>query len=338
MIPLRELALAAAVTLLALLAFEGAGRLLWGPPVVHQFTPPRHDEQTDFSVRYETGEDGSRVTCAESGREERLALFIGDSFVFGQGVENGADFPALIDCRLPEVAVRNYGSIGRGLDYYEAVTDTLVPEETAAVVLVLFENDLPPRDHFTPTARLKRWLYRHSHLVALARKAKHRLGFLRNAETVAEHRVEGRLNNPKSVAETDPGFFTTLAAPDPADLERFRRTLDELLATLAERAPRAALHLAMIPEASTLSPGHRAFYNGLGIPRLPSFGRPTAIYQTARAVCEASPRCRFHHLFPLLAKGGGDAYFPHDFHLNAEGHALIADLLGPILADPSGRP
>jgi len=70
----------------------------------------------EFDVLYSIDAVGARrVPGAPSDRP--TAVFLGDSFTFGHGVEDGETYPALVQRHWPEVAVRNRGMNGAGTSH-----------------------------------------------------------------------------------------------------------------------------------------------------------------------------------------------------------------------------
>ena len=51
------------------------------------------------------------------------------------------------------------------------------------------------------------------------------------------------------------------------------------------------------------------------------------LYRRTRTICMQVPGCAFVDLYPTLARNGDTSYFPHDFHWNARGHELVANVL-----------
>lgn len=328
---LGRLALVGATVALCLGAFEGGARLVLGPPAATYFTPAYRDVETDFDVQYAANPDGSRATACSPPGAAAPVVVLGDSFAFGQGVPQGEDLASRLACDSGR-PVRNLGSIGQDFVYYEAALAGMIPADAQAVILLLYENDLPPPGWNGAGWRLKRAIYKRSHLVLAARKAIREAKNLMHRGEIASFTVEGRMNNPKTVVSTDPGFFRDLATPDPARLESLRQAVKDAVAQARQAAPQARVLVALAPEASTVSNGHRDFYRSLGDVTLPEFGRPTILYETARQACAEAEGCRFVDLFPALAEQGEAAYFPHDFHWNPAGARLAAGLLRRELA------
>lgn len=330
----RKLSLLPLLVLAASLAFaismaEVGARLAWGPPAATFLTPAYRDLQTDFDIKYKVQADGTRrVGCRAEGA---MVAVIGDSFAFGQGVPEGEDLVSRLACGSPPRSVLNLGSIGQDFLYYGLALHTYVPTDAEAVVLLMYENDLPSD---AGISLVKRRLYQYSKLVTMARKAKAEIGKLLHRGEIETFTVEGQPNNPKAVILSNPAFFQDLARPSKVALSQLGEEIRRFVADARRVVPRARIILAMVPEASTVSAGHREFYRSLGDVSLPEFGRPTEIYDAARTACVVENQCHFLDIFPAFKAGGGGLYFPHDFHWNAEGHRVMAELLAEVLAHP----
>lgn len=325
-----SVALLAVASAVAWVGGEAIARAILGPPAMHYLTPPYRDRQTDFDVHYQVRADGIRAGCAQVLPGAPVVAVIGDSFAFGQGVPQGTDFAARLGCATG-LDVRNLGSIGQDFLWYDAALHAYVPADAHAIVLLLYENDLPPPGWDGPVWAAKRTAYRNSHAILMLRKARRNLGAQANADALEAYKIDGRLNNPKTVALSDPGFFASLAQPEPGRLAALGAAVAGFVADARKVAPQAEIVVAMAPEASSLSPGHRAFYQSLAAVPLPDLGRPTAIYEAARSGCAGAPGCRFLDLYPAFAEGQGADYFPHDFHWNPAGHARMAQVLAAEL-------
>ncbi|MBC7952371.1 MAG: SGNH/GDSL hydrolase family protein [Rhodospirillaceae bacterium] len=330
---LAVLLLPVVTALLCLAVFEGAARLVLGPPAVIYFTPAYRDVQTDFDVTYKAAPTGNRASCEANQGKGAPLVVVGDSFAFGQGVEQGRDFTSLLGCGSGR-EVLNLGSIGQDFLYYDSAIHQLVPSDSSVIVLLLYENDLPPSGFSGAAWAVKRALYRNSHGVLMARRARQEAAKLLHRDDIAALTVDGRLNNPKTVAVTNPGFFSELADPPADRLAELGGAIARFVAHARRAAPHSRIMVAMAPEASTVSPGHRDFYLSLASVPLPAFGQRSAIYRAAAEACGRIADCRFMDIFPDFLKDGPDLYFPHDFHWNAAGHARMADLLGKALAAP----
>lgn len=319
---------------LGVLIVELIARLVYGPPAVRFLTPASRDTQSDFDVTYGVKRDRSRVTCAAPDNPGRIIAFIGDSFVFGQGVPDMDDFVARVSCHLPAAKVLNLGAIGADFFYYEMALRSLVPSNTDDIVLLVYENDTPPPDWEGGWWTIKRILFRWSHFATMSMQAKEKLSRFLHRKAIQTYTVNGKFNNPKTVVLSNPGFFKDLAHPSGDDLNLFDKTLRRFILESHRIAPKARLFVSFAPEASTVSRTHRDFYRSLAEVPLPTFGEPSALYRRTEAVCRATQGCIFIDLFPMLLASGDLFYFLHDFHWNPAGHAAVAEAILKVLAAP----
>lgn len=312
--------------------FEGAARLLVGPPATHMLTPPGRDRQTDFDLVYAVDQDGRRSGCPSPESPRRTVAVIGDSFAFGAGVGDREHFAARLGCRMPAAEVLNLGSIGQDFLYYDAALRALVPRDADDIVILLYENDLPPAEWDGLSWRLRRALYRSSHAVLVLRKARQAAARQWHRGEIESVVVEGRPNNVKVVALTNRAHFESIAEPPRPRLEMLDRVLRRFIGDAREVAPGARVFVAMAPDASTLSIRHREFFRSLADVPLPPVGEASRIYRRVQATCAAVAGCAFIDLYSALSRDGESLYFPHDFHWNARGHAVVADAVVAALA------
>lgn len=69
----------------------------------------RHREVPDFDVPYHIDSNGRRRTLGAANHPARKILFLGGSFTFGHGVEDGEPYPALLQQQWPELECINAG-------------------------------------------------------------------------------------------------------------------------------------------------------------------------------------------------------------------------------------
>ena len=321
-----------AVASLTVIGVELGARLVLGPPAVHMLTSAVHDVQADFEVVYGLTKDRTRVTCAAPATPERRLFFIGDSFTFGQGVVDGEDFVGRVSCRLPRARVVNLGVPGQDFVYYEIAVRSLVSADADDIVLLVYDNDLPYAGAESPAWSAKRALYRASHIVVMLRNAKQRMSRkLRDAKTSG---APVELSNPRNVAKTNPQFFSDIAHPSPERLALFDSAFVRFMRESRRAAPNARVFVAFAPEAATVSETHRAFYRSVADIALPEFGQPSRLNRRTQELCSRSERCSFIDLFPTLLQRGDAYYYPHDFHWNAEGHRVVAEVVLAALTRP----
>ena len=341
-IGLARASLVVASSCIAIVAVETAAWWLWGPPAVEFLSPPGRDVQTDFAVTYTVNSDGTRKTCPAPDSPRRRIVVLGDSFAFGVGVADGQDFAARLSCRMSDAAVMNLGAAAEGFLYYHLALQSLVPRDADDLILLIYENDLPPADWGGLLSNAKRVLYRWSWTGVLLRNIKQRVIARLFREDIESLTVDGRLNSAKAVAVLDPQFYEELTDPPADRLAAFDRALSEFIHDARLKAPSARLFVAFAPDPATISKRYRDFSRSLlaDVP-LPPAGRPSVLNRRAQEVCRRATGCTVIDLYPTLARAGGSAYFLHDPHWNARGHALVANVIFATLnrqprAEPLG--
>ena len=329
------------VVVLTAVAFEVAGRALFGGPIALWLTPGERDVQTDFDVTYSVSPEGTRTVCQPdpSADDPEDIYFVGDSFTFGMGIQDLKDFVGRLSCRFPEYSFHNYGSIGRNLNYYRMAIEQRLSETSRALFIVLFENDVV-LDRNLFIRDLKDWLYRNSFIGALLHHARveiHRRQRPYQGDRSPEAKPEDRYNSPKAVFSADPSSLRPVVSLTEAEKLAFGARLERLLAAALEKNPDLDVYMTLIPEAATLSEPHQRFYRSAGAALLPTVGTPSPAYREASEVCHRHDACRFIDIFDEMLAAGADFYFPSDFHLNEKGHRYLADKISKVLAQFQDR-
>jgi hypothetical protein len=84
-------------------------------PNVHVYERKKFDDELAFEATYSTDEYGRRITPVEHDEErDNFLLFFGDSFVFGQGVNDNETLPFYMAELAPQYKPYNYGVMGYG--------------------------------------------------------------------------------------------------------------------------------------------------------------------------------------------------------------------------------
>ncbi|MDP1964400.1 MAG: hypothetical protein Q8K93_19630 [Reyranella sp.] len=99
---------------------------------------------TSIGVGYRTTDDLSRLTDGD-------IVIVGDSFVWGQGVEIEQRFGDVLQAKLrqaePDAHVYSLGIIGVGLkDYVKSVRDIPPGRRAGRLIVAFYQNDMPPID------------------------------------------------------------------------------------------------------------------------------------------------------------------------------------------------
>jgi lysophospholipase L1-like esterase len=99
---------------------------------------------TSIGVGYRTSHDLSKLT-------DHDIVIVGDSFVWGQGVEIEQRFGDVLQAQLrqadPKANVYSLGIIGVGLkDYVKSVRDVPLGSRARRMIIAFYQNDMPPMD------------------------------------------------------------------------------------------------------------------------------------------------------------------------------------------------
>lgn len=341
-----HLTLAAAVLVVTAVCGELLVRLLAGAPAHFLYSGGFRDVQTDWDVVYGVDDDGRRVNCRSrtvAAGARRLAA-IGDSFVFGQGVEDCADIVSLLNRRSDHWVFENMGVLGAGVPAYVIVARDLVRSPIDGALVLFYGNDIaslargrspagPLADRFST--------------LALLRKAKHFVlvrGLVREREGVEAGdaaRVErpewtygGHHNNTAAGVRGNRSVLRWAVEPEQEAVAIFRERFAELAARLRERLDPEDVYIAMVPEGHVVSRRLRNFVVELGGETAP-FGEPGSAYALVRALAE---RHGFHFIetFEAFREGGDALYHPHDLHWSPAGHRRMAALVAEALELPDG--
>jgi lysophospholipase L1-like esterase len=266
-------------------------------------------------------------------------LAVGDSFVFGLGVQQSEPFAEVLERRLNRDYVGDYEVINAGvngyaIDQYEGWMKRLLPQYQPDVVLVsiFVGNDFEPyvtkgelpyrREQVDDGYRVvfhsafESWLAHHSHLgyfalhqlPKLTKRWDHLLGLL------------GRTDEPEDVA----GVFAS-AVP----------YLDGIRAKA--EASGAEVAFVIIPDRRQLG-----WTGGTKLADMDDYMRREVTslesrFQTRAALLREyleSQGLRYLDLAPAIrARGAEKLYFQHDGHLNATGHSVVGKLLEDWVMD-----
>jgi hypothetical protein len=111
-------------------------------------------EVPDFDVRYRIDAFGNRLTPGAPPPGAPALIFLGGSFTFGHGVEDGETYPALLQQRWPELRIVNAATNGWGTSQaLLALEELLAREPKVAGVVYAFISNHVVRNHLR-----KEWL------------------------------------------------------------------------------------------------------------------------------------------------------------------------------------
>ena len=334
---------------LSALAAEGIVRLVAPQPAVlfdeglyipdeatgHRHRPGYRGSLTnvvEFNTRVEINDVGLRGPPLRNEPGRARIVVLGDSFVFGQGVEANQSLSSRLEARLTEsgqrVEVLNAGVRGYGTAHEAAWLRRYgAPLAPKVVVLGIFlGNDL--QDNATPLhdglraltppqtwhAPVTRYLYAHSHLYRALRAAWYAVAAGARTERLAW------LSANFSDASDSPYDRATAKA------------LDEIVQ--ATREMKAELLAVLIPDALQVEPARQAEFDEISRanPALRlDLAHPNRVF--ARLLAERGiPTVDLTPAFQARAKEPAPLYLPVDRHWNAAGHQFAADFIAPRVA------
>jgi lysophospholipase L1-like esterase len=316
---------------------ELLARLAGGSPAAFLFSRPFRDRQTDWDVTYAVTESGQRVTCPDPGvvKARRKFVVIGDSFVFGQGVPDCRDVTSRLASLVSDGAFVNFGIGGVGIEIYRQVVDDMLGPDVTDVLILFYGNDV------SESINAKSFLGRladKSSAFALLRKLKRTIldPYLHPEfpDWRAMEKAEPPWNNIAFVLAREPDYFARVAEPGDLNIARFRSEFSGLVRSIEKIVPRNRIWMAVVPEATTVSPAIRRWVAELG-GALPAFDVAGSGYRAIEALAREAG-VNFVDLFPSFRCRGDDAYFPHDLHWSEVGHQLAAEIIAEALGASSG--
>lgn len=326
------------------------------PPGQYRLSPGYRGTMTngvEFSHTVTVDARGFRSTGQETtpeGTEVPLVALLGDSFTFGQGVEDEETFAALLPRFTPgPLRVVNAGLPGIGVPQavvrYQRHVRSLAPE---VIVLVVFlGNDLsdarPDGEAIrlvdgliapdaTPSG-LRSWLYRRSHLVRLT-------GTAGAAPAIGRLRRLLGLGEPFAV-RTLRREMTNYVLDPPPSLVVAHSDTEEAIARLAAacRDDGALLTAVLAPDRIQLI--EASWRGALEMLRLdPAAYDPRRPQRVFARLFERHdvPVLDLTLAFEAALKRGERLYFRRDRHWNARGHQLAAEEIGRFLDRVAIRP
>jgi lysophospholipase L1-like esterase len=331
------------------------------------------DVQTEWDLTYRTNALGLRGPLPERPRPDSVDLrvaVIGDSFVFGQGVEWEQSFPALLERRLggsDRIAeVVNVSNIGIGAEaYYVLLKRVALPFQPDVVVVNVFGNDASRSGRRSWPRRTLATLSHRWRLASLARTFSRERARRRNREVTSDldgywerlvedctrHRsaaacresVEAfrrehgsRVNNLASMCLREPDELRRWVEADEAlpGWRDFEHYITEMAALCRARGIRFVV--GIVPDAVQVAPEQLELRRALGVSYPDSvLVAPGPFQESVRRLCD---RLAVECFDPLerLREDAMDLYFPTDLHWTAKGHRRYAELLHAFLDRPGG--
>ena len=192
------------VFIITILVYELFLYFIFGSPLrfYYQLSKEKIDLQTDFNVKYSIDwKTGYRPTkCQNNNPKNKKTIFIGDSFVFGQGVEHYENFVSLYSCYTNENVI-NLGSIGIGLDEYEQIIYNYDLTRIGTIYLIFYDNDYKIDYSNNVITKVKKKLRYRSFLYLTLRKFKNFIPSLFKKDKIIKYK--DYVNNPANTFYKD---------------------------------------------------------------------------------------------------------------------------------------
>lgn len=285
-----------------------------------------------YSFDVHIDEDGHRLSGSNTDKRGSLVGFFGDSFMFGQGVDDNETVPAYVGQDFaPQNGVLNAGVYGytpyQEFRMYKRLGD-IWPIET--VVLQLGINDVviqgerikrgvyrgflnadPPTD---PAGRVKNWFFSHFEIVAHVRRLVYSLGS-RN---------------------TVPGYLqTSFEYAFKEEIASTKNLLIEWAEETKRRNQRFLIYFVpTVVEMDYAFENQRKQWIRIG-------GKydPEVSYRWLRQLCENESSMEFVDIVKVFKKsydeGGPGLYIVKDGHTNSDGNRVIAEAIRKTLSTSS---
>jgi hypothetical protein len=285
---------------------------------------PFHGLLPDTRAWLDTGEkrwavltdgQGFRVGGSPRTAPTCSALWLGDSFAFGHGVDWGDSIVGLLEARVPEVRQVNAAVPGYGPVQYRQVLEQLLRKgmdfDFVFVVTYvgndfhdcLWNKDVSVHEGVIGHHRdLKSWLKNELHLYRLASAAYHRLVPARDSPY---QRVLDELRDPDAWA----------SGPLAGAGETFAREMARIRELGRSRG--ADVRFVVVPTREAVAAARDAGPDGTSRALLP--------VAKARSLLEGIDAAVFDATDALAARPAAELYFPFDGHLNREGNRRVAE-------------
>lgn len=289
----------------------------------------------DFTARYSINSSGFRTMPATVGVPGSTILILGDSFTFGLGVQDDESFPWLLSQRMNQrVRVVNAGIPGYSSDQEYLLGKELIPQLKPRQVLLLFYlgNDVFDNARSYPVQ-----LRQPKPLFRLATNGLQLLYPLETKAIVPELDFDQLVLGSRSKQREDGLFSRALNAAGlnvaPANSGSF--SAEEFL---QRRADDVQLTMQILQALAGLALTHNADFSVALLPGRSYVEEPNSVsakFQEAlESVLTDQLRDKKIRVLDLAAKLRGlyqneraSWYYPHDGHLNPEGHKIICEML-----------
>ena len=295
--------------------------LFFGSPVrfIYPFSKISRDVQTDFDVNYYVERrSGNRIIdCNNSNNSNnQKVIFVGDSAVFGQGLNVEDTFVYLYACKTGD-QVKNLGAIGIGLEVYREIILNQDLENVKIVYLIFHDNDLAVDERKDLLSRIKSFIRYKSFNYKILQNLKIYI----NDKIKSKILYKGKVNNPATVFNQDPYTFKHWFETNEYKNKKIEEDILKIAKYIRKNSS-AKLITLVIPEPSVVSMQHVDFYKSVGSLYLPKFLETSEL---AKKIKLLSKKYSFEYLplyeqiIEVYSKKSAEYYFNTDFHLNRKG-------------------
>lgn len=285
--------------------------------------------ETHWHVR--TDADGFRVGEAPAGEPRCNALWLGDSFAFGHGVEYEQSIAGQVAAAVPGLRVVNAAVPGYGPVQYRQVLESLLDAGRKfdyVYVLsyvgndfhdCLWDKDVAVQDGVVgDRGDLKSYVKRHSHLYRLVSSVYHRLAPL---EESAYARIDEELADPEQWRRD----FLSRAGG------KYEEEMAKLQQLASERG--IPVRFVILPTQAAVAASRAPAGAPSSNPRLP--------VEKALELLERHHAQAFDATDVLAGSADGPLFFPYDGHLTPAGNRIVAHALlstWPLACTAGGSP
>ena len=303
------------ILFLFILSTEILFTLFFDSPVrfIYPLSKTSRDTQTDFDVIYNVEmRSGNRIIDCNNrnNSKNRKVIFVGDSMVFGQGMNVENTFVYLYACKTGD-QVKNLGAIGAGLEQYRVMITNQDLANVELVYLIFYDNDLLIDERKGLISRIKSFVRYKSFSYLILRKLKN---YIYYGIIVPENKItyKGTINNPASVFNRDPYYLEKSFEINEYKSNKIEEKNIKNIRIYKKKNSGAKIITMVIPEASVVSMPHVDFYKSVGSLYFPKFLEISEFAKTIRLLSkkygfEYLPL--YEHIIEVYTEKNAEYYF-----------------------------